>query len=208
MITKNYTPEELYRLHVLDNSPLYVCRPFLQKLPEQCLLDEFLLLLPGRLLVAQCKAWTRCPDTGPTRLRNMAAATCLASFKTLTSAQQEHFRLADKESMSVNFSNGSIILVATSEKRISVSDSLIHLPWTKLSYKVTAANPKPLFWEIFQSPNTGKILQVSCSLVQTKLSHAPPVKLKQSVLPTSFPLCAPRKFMEMISSWLSRKDVL
>ncbi len=137
---KKFTPEQLYQMHSGDNSVQYTCKPFFQKLPEQNILKEFMLLVPGRPVVAQGKAWTKCPEIGPTRLRNMAAATFLASFKTLTDHQQEEFRVTDKESVSLFFSNGSIILVATAQKMIKVSAQLKALPWTKNSYKVTAAN--------------------------------------------------------------------
>jgi hypothetical protein len=117
----------------------HVCEAFFQKLPEQDVKNNFMLLLPGRPLVAQGKLWTRCPVEGLGRLRNLATATLLASFKELTDQDQESFRVADKESISLFFSNGSIVLVAISEDQVRVSAKLKHLPWLKSPFKIVAA---------------------------------------------------------------------
>jgi len=124
-----------------DDTPApHVCEAFFQKLPEQDVNDSFMLLLPGRPLVAQGKTWTRCEVEGLARLRNLATATLLASFKPLTDEEQESFRIADKESISLFFANGSIFLVATSKDQIGVSADLKNLPWGKSSFKIVAAN--------------------------------------------------------------------
>jgi hypothetical protein len=120
-------------------------------------MNPFILLLPGRPLVYQGKHWTSGKDgnTGLGRLRNLAVATELASFKPLNDVEKEQFRLADKESISLFFSNGSVILVATSEEQIKVSAELIHLPWEKQSFKIIAA-------QVFQG-NPGDCSSPSCS---------------------------------------------
>jgi|LauGreDrversion4_2_1035121.scaffolds.fasta_scaffold145671_2 hypothetical protein len=124
-----------------DDTPApHVCEAFFQKLPQQDVKNSFMLLLPGRPLVAQGKSWTRCQVEGLVRLRNLATATLLASFKPLTDEDRESFRIADKESISIFFSNGSIFLVATSKEQITVSADLKNLPWKKSSYKIVAAN--------------------------------------------------------------------
>lgn len=113
-----------------------MCKAFFQKLPEQDVSKTFILLLPGRPLVAQGKAWTKCEVEGLVRLRNLATATSLASFKSMDDVQRESFRIADKESASLFFSNGSIFLVATSKENITVSQSLRNLPWKPSSQKI------------------------------------------------------------------------
>jgi hypothetical protein len=109
------------------------------QLPEQDLTNTFMLLVPGRPLVAQCKAYTKCQVEGLPRLRNLATATLLASFKVLNETEQERFRIADKQSVSLFFSNGSIFLVATSKDQIKVSKDLKNLPWGRHSYRVVCA---------------------------------------------------------------------
>jgi hypothetical protein len=99
-----------------------------------------MLLVPGRPLVAQGKGgWSKCEAEGYGRLRNLAIATELASFKPLSDDEKEVFRIADKESISLFFSNGSIILVATLQEQIRVSSELRNLPWQKKTFKITAA---------------------------------------------------------------------
>jgi hypothetical protein len=129
----------IYILNRNDTPSLHVCEAFFQKLPEQDVKNAFMLLVPGRPLVAQGKLWTKCEAEGLGRLRNLAMATELASFKSLNESEREDFRLADKESISLFFSNGSIILVATSRDQITVSAELSNLPWEKCSFKIIAA---------------------------------------------------------------------
>ena len=62
--------------------------------------------------------------------------------------------------------------------------------------------PKPEHWQKISGH------MPECSSVRITLLHAPLVKWNQHHLPTHYLLCVPRKFMEMISSWPSRKDVL
>ena len=113
-----------------------MCEAFFQKLPEQDVSKTFILLLPGRPIVAQGKAMTKCEVEGLVRLRNLATATLLASFKSMDDVKRESFRIADKESASLFFSNGSIFLVATSKENITVSQSLRNLPWNPSSHKI------------------------------------------------------------------------
>jgi hypothetical protein len=133
-----------------DDTPApHVCEAFFQKLPEQDVQNTFMLLVPGRPLVAQGKTWVRCDAEGLGRLRNLATATLLASFKPLTDEDREKFRIADKESTSLFFLNGSIFLVATSRDQIKVSADLKNLPWEKSSYKIVAAN----FYQVEEDTN-------------------------------------------------------
>jgi hypothetical protein len=90
-------------LNRYDTPAPHVCEAFFQKLPEQDVKNTFMLLLPGRPHVAQGKTCTRCEVEGLVRLRNLATATLLASFKPLTNEDREKFRIADKESTSLFF---------------------------------------------------------------------------------------------------------
>ncbi len=84
--SQSLTISQLIEIHKVDNPTQFHCETLFQKMPDQNIQDPFLMLVPGRPIIAQGKAWTRCGPEGLLRLRNLAAATILASFQPIANA--------------------------------------------------------------------------------------------------------------------------
>jgi hypothetical protein len=137
--SQSLTISELIEIHKVDNLSQFHCETLFQKMPDQKIQDPFLMLVPGRPIIAQGRAWTRCGQEGLLRLRNLAAATILASFQPIAdAASEERFRTSVKQSISIFFSNVSIFLVSTRKDAIWICKQLEDLPWASESWNLTA----------------------------------------------------------------------